>query len=258
MATGTSIAKLFEDDGDRREPVEFAVQPNSRPATPTLEFAREWQLAYGWFNERCFDGALPDCLITPTRRANAFGFFCAGIFENADGEIAHQIAMNPTYFSQRPDLITWSTLAHEMTHLWREVFGPLNRKGGKGAGGYHDKIWADKMEVIGLLPTDNGMPDGNRTGFRVSHLVIEGGRFDIAAREFLISGERVNWRDRVRPRSDGGGGIPPTTVPPGASSSSPKNTRSRFVCGCCGLKAWARASARLSCRDCGDAQMASS
>ena len=126
-----------------------------------------------------------------------------------------------------------------------EDFGPPNRKGGKGRGGYHDAVWADRMESIGLMPSTSGEPGGRRTGFRVTHYVIENGPFDRSCAELLGAGHTVNWRDNSMAREPS-----PVVRAPAAAPLVPKNTRTRFVCAFCDLKAWSRASANLSCADC--------
>jgi hypothetical protein len=229
----------------RDQPAEFAAQPNSQVRMPTAEAYAFWQGAFSLFNEELFGGALANSLITLSTNRRALGYFCPRAFEDRDGAKAHQIALNPTWFTASGDLGSLSTFAHEMAHQWREDLGPLNRKGGKGAGGYHDRIWADKMQAIGLMPSDTGTPGGKRTGFRVSHYVIEHGAFDRTCTELLGNGIKVNWRDNRALRPDAL--VLRAAVSPAAIS---KNTRTRFVCGCCDLKAWSRASAKISCTDC--------
>ncbi|MVA97998.1 sprT domain-containing protein [Nitratireductor sp. CAU 1489] len=237
--------------GDGTTPHAFSVQPNSRRLSPTFEVSAEWQARYSYFNARLFGGILPDCIITFTKHPLAQGYFCAEAFRDRDGLIAHEIAMNPAWFALG-DMESFATLVHEMCHLWRHVFGPRNRKGGYGAPGYHDRPWADKMEAIGLMPSDTGKPGGKRTGFHMRDYPIEGGAFDLACRELLIGGDSVNWRDArefewvADPFAGTGTPAGENPMPPRRS----KSTRTRFECAGCGLKAWAKPSARLSCRNC--------
>lgn len=216
---------------------------------PTLEVYGEGQLVYDYLNKRLFGGQLPNCIITLTRRSRMLGYFSGDIFENQLGELTHEISLNPAYFRERGDADTLSTLAHEMCHLWRHVLGPPNRCGGKGAAGYHDLVWAGKMEEIGLLPTDTGRPGGKKTGYRVTHLIVESGPFDLASRDLLISGFAFNWRDRppVRNKPSGGSNGDDATV---TTVSSKKKDRLKFTCTRCELNAWAKPAARLICGKC--------
>lgn len=234
-----------------RDNAEFAVQTNSRAVSPTLQVSTEWQSRYSFFNERLFDSALPDCVITFTKHPLAQGYFCAEAFRDRRGFIAHEIAMNPAYFALG-DQESFATLVHEMCHLWRHLFGQRNRKGGMGAPGYHDAVWADRMEAIGLIPSDTGKPGGNRTGFHMRDYAIEGGPFDLACRELLIGGDGVNWRDAnvslwtAAPFDEAG----PIRPQGGGRGRGKKPTRTRFECPGCKLTAQSRRSARIACIDC--------
>ena len=241
----SAIQRLFSDEVPRSPLAEFVAHTNSHNSMPTAEAYGFWQGAFGFFNERLFQSGLANCVITLTRHPRALGFFCARAFDDGRGRTAHEISLNPAWFTARGDLGSLSTLAHEMIHLWREDFGPLNRKGGKGAGGYHDKVWADKMEAIGLMPSHNGEPGGARTGFRVSHYVIEGGPFDRACRDRLGAGHSMNWRD------DRFGFSPsPVTRSPAVAPAKSPNARTRFICPGCDLRLWTRATGDLSCNPC--------
>ena len=222
-------------------------QPERR-LPPTLEAGAESQYAYSYFNDALFRGELPDCQITYTRQANVLGHFYPDRYERSDGSICHEIAQNPHYLALRDDRESLSTLVHEMAHLWRHVFGPLNKRGGRGANGYHDLVWVGEMERIGLMPSDTGLPGGKKTGNRMSHYIIPGGPFDRACRELLGSGFRINWHDRIdltgshpRGRDDGDEGSQPELI---------KKDRIKITCPACGLNAWAKPSARLICGAC--------
>ncbi|MCB1471026.1 MAG: SprT-like domain-containing protein [Rhizobiaceae bacterium] len=233
--------------------LEIVAHSNSQQESPTLQVSAEWQHYYSYFDKVLFDKSLPDCVITFTKLPGTYGYFRADSFRDRKGNFAHEIAMNPVYFA-KGDMESFATLVHEMCHLWRHLYGPRNRKGGSGAPGYHDKPWADKMEAIGLMPSHNGKPGGKRTGFYMLDYPIEGGRFDLACRELLISGHTVNWRDgrELVWFADPFGNAQDDASEAFRPSPSPvrKNTRTRFVCPQCDLRAWSRASAKLSCNDC--------
>ncbi len=120
-----------------------------------------------------------------------------------------------------------------------------NRKSGAAARGYHDRAWGQQMIAVGLMPSHTGRPGGRRTGYRMSHYVIERGPFDLACRELLIAGERINWRDAQARFS-----LSPGLSGASAEPAPARNTRTRFICPLCDVKAWSRASTRLACSDC--------
>jgi hypothetical protein len=243
MRPKTSDTTSFEDHS--RYSAEFVAHANSKGPVPTTEAYRFWQDSFDLFNDRLFGRRrLPNTIITLTRHPRALGYFCAGSFENADGAIAHEISMNPSWFAARGDAATLSTLVHEMCHLCRHVHGGPNRKRGKGARGYHDAPWADIMESVGLMPSDTGEPGGRRTGFQMTHYIIEGGPFDRACRELLGNGYSIDWRDAlIKPP-------PVPTVVAVAAAPAPSGGRTRFKCPKCQVFVEARKSARLACLDC--------
>jgi hypothetical protein len=86
--------------------------------------------------------------------------------------------------------------------------------------GYHNKEWADKMRLIGLIPTD--------TGQEVTHLVEEGRRFDKACAAFLAEHPTILYHDRA-----GDGEAAKTRRKKAAS-------KTKYTCPGCELNAWAK------------------
>jgi hypothetical protein len=190
--------------------------------------------AYDFFNDRLFDGALPRCLITMQRHKGAYGYFAAERFGSRNGDIiTDEIALNPMYFAERDAKSILSTLAHEQAHLWQQHFGKPSRNG------YHNREWGAKMKEIGLYPSDTGAPAGKETGQRVSHYVIEGGAFDRAFADLERQGIGELFADRWAEDEK--------TAKTRAKKAASKTS---FECPGCGLKAWAKADARLMCGDC--------
>jgi predicted SprT family Zn-dependent metalloprotease len=91
-------------------------------------------------------------LITIQRHKGSKGYFSPNKFAHRRRT---EIALNPVTFRERTDREIASTLAHEMVHLWQEQFGKPSRNG------YHNKQFANKMEEIGLKPSDTGKPGEN-------------------------------------------------------------------------------------------------
>ncbi len=216
----------------------------SNSVGPTEEAYSDLIFAYAFFNDQLFEGKLSAPLITLARKPRMLGAFAPKRFQNRDGDIAHEIILNPHYLSQREDFDTLSTLAHEMAHQWREDFGPT--PSGKRRGGYHDAEWADCMERIGLMPSHTGKPGGKRTGPRVSHYVINGGPFEFAARKLLSKGFVIRWADRLIMKTDPAASADDDGSP---ETKKPKD-RVKFTCVTCGLNAWAKPSAALKCSPC--------
>ncbi|MCD2846534.1 SprT-like domain-containing protein [Pseudomonas aeruginosa] len=160
---------------------------------PTPEAYAELQAAFDHFNQHLFGGKLPDCLITLQRERRTYGYFSRARFVRLSGEQVDEIAMNPGYFGIRSIRETLSTLAHEMVHMWQFHHGTPGRRG------YHNLEWADRMEALGLMPSDTGQPGGRRVGERMTHYIIAGGRFDVCCAELLTREFTLSWFDRFPP-----------------------------------------------------------
>jgi hypothetical protein len=197
--------------------------------TPTQETYTELQEAYDFFNVRLFAGQLPPCLLTLQRQNRTYGYFSGNRWQNQGGAVSDEIAMNPAHFASRSVRDVLATLAHEMAHLWQHHCGTPSRSG------YHNRQWAEKMDALGLCPSDTGQPGGARTGQRVSHYVIEGGPFSLACTELLAGGFALSWHDRARDDPRG---------------KTLTNTRTKYSCPGCGLNAWAKPDIVLVCGAC--------
>jgi predicted SprT family Zn-dependent metalloprotease len=200
-------------------------------STPTEQAYTELQQAYDVFNARLFGGSLPPCLITMQRKNRTYGYFSGERWKNVAGAVTDEIAMNPTHFATRSAAEVLSTLAHEMVHLWQHHCGKPPRRA------YHDRQWADKMDAIGLAPSDTAAPGGKRTGQHMSHYIREGGPFQRACAELLAQGFAISWRDRA---GEGEGG----------KKKTKSGTRAKYTCPGCGLNAWAKPDVALLCGAC--------
>lgn len=102
--------------------------------------------------------------------------------------------------------------------------------------GYHNKEWATKMESIGLKPSDTGQPGGKRTGQKVSHYIIEGGKFETSVESLLGNGFKLNWQGNIDSDDNG--------------SKCKNKSKTKFSCSKCRQNAWAKSKAVLVCGIC--------
>lgn len=143
---------------------------------------------------------------------------------------ADEIALNPEHFGTRSIEDVLSTLVHEMVHLWQHHFGKPGRRR------YHNKQWAEKMEAVGLGPSDTGKPGGNRTGESMTHFIIKDGAYAQVAAKLLTGGFEFSWVDRA-------GGT-------GRRKTKKKVFRVKYSCPKCGVNAWAKPEVKLVCGVC--------
>jgi SprT-like family len=184
--------------------------------------------AYDWFNEHLWEGKLPPCAITLQRHRTAYGYFHARKFASRDSGVADEIALNPDTFVARSVQEIFSTLVHEMVHLWQEHFGKPSRVS------YHNAEWAREMVRIGLVPSDTGKPGGKQTGQKVSHYIERGGLFERTCVELLVQGYELVWYSQ----------------PDKPESTTKRSSKTKFTCPSCGQNAWAKPDANLLCGLC--------
>jgi len=190
---------------------------------------RAFQEAYDFFNSELFGSSLPPVLVTLQRHANAQGYFSPERFTGrVEPGAAHELAMNPDSFTGRTDVLIFSTLVHEMVHVWQETHGTPPRRC------YHDREWAAKMKDIGLQPSDTGESGGKETGQSVTHYILPGGTYVRAYAKLKATGFQLHWE----------------SAPKGEQAAAKKASKTKFTCLECGQNAWAKADALLICGEC--------
>lgn len=131
---------------------------------------------YDFYNKELFNGELPYVVITLEKREGVRGYFSPSTFTDSKKNIG-QLCINPKYFISGNEMRVFSTIVHEMCHIYMKI------KGENVVKGYHSIAWAKKMESIGLQPTSNGKKDGRKTGLSMTHLIIKGGLFENKTKE---------------------------------------------------------------------------
>lgn len=201
------------------------------PPPPTLEQFAAYQKAWTYFNDTLFGGQLQPCLLNFSRHRGSRGFFTANRWRKGE-EMIHEISLNPDLLRRPPDQ-SLSTLVHEMAHQWEQDFGTPPRKC------YHTQAWADKMQEIGLIPSDTGEPGGKRTGQSVSHYIDQDGRFMAAFKQMP--------QDCLLPWASG------TDMDPTPKPKAPRKVR--LTCPECEMHVWIEADDvghQIGCEECGE------
>jgi len=198
-----------------------------------------------YYNNNLFNGQLPFCLVNLSRHRGAAGFFIQGNWKSTNGDIKHEISINPDTLG-KGDEYWHSTLVHEMAHLWQCEFGNPSRYT------YHNKEWAAKMIEIGLMPTDTGLPGGKTTGQRISDYVIKDGLFSKA----FSSITQMQLLNLLLPYTNSGGYFEDNqateenddnTVKEEKESKSGKKIK--YSCEC-GTNVWGKSGLSLHCNNC--------
>jgi len=192
---------------------------------------------FDYYNGALFNNELPACLVNLSRHKGAHGFFAPERWQDRKRKIVHEISLNPDTMS-RTDREWHSTFVHEMVHLWEKVNGTQSRQC------YHNRIWAEKMEAIGLMPSNTGKPGGKKTGQLITHYIIKGGAFDAAFK-------------KIRQQSLANLKLPYTPNPSlfgrarnkGAYPTSLSGVKVKYTCAC-NNRVWGKSGLRIRCIDC--------
>lgn len=207
--------------------------------------------AYDFFNRILFAGQLPEVLITLNRKRGMAGYYWQEKFHSRieKGMKLDEIALNPDTFCYSDDSIILSTLVHEMVHVWQAHFGNKSRNG------YHNQEWADKMESIGLMPSNTGAPGGKRTGQKMADYVIQGGAFDKFVQVFLSNGARLNWQSYdletlLRNLGNDKDKDPEKEKEVEDVKRKVKKNKVKYTCPSCKTNIWGKPELNVVCGDC--------
>lgn len=199
----------------------------------TKEVSDTFITAYNHFNTALFNGQLVPCIIHMHRKSKCYGYFAGARFGNKDASVmVDEIALNPSTFATRSIEEILSTLVHEMVHLWQHHHGVKKSKSA-----YHNTEWADKMESIGLMPSDTAKPDGKRTGQKVSHYIMQGHAYALSVAVLLDTGFTLPYIELWDTAKK--------------NSKAKADSKTKYSCPSCGLNAWAKLGVSLLCVDCG-------
>lgn len=188
--------------------------------------------AFDYFNLKLFDNKLPNVVVILQRKPHSFGYFGFEHYKTREGnDRASVIALNPDTFNGRTDKDILSTFVHEMVHL--QQFALYDHP----KAGYHDKVWANLMEDIGLMPSSTGEEGGKRTGQKVSHYIIEGDKFDTFCDAFLIE-HSILWEAIIADEKE--------------KKDKKKSSRKKYTCPVCLTNIWAKSDVSVLCGECNE------
>lgn len=182
------------------------------------------QEAFNALNSELFGGILPHCIITIGKcNKRVHGFHHAEQWGEGGESLISEICLNPIFFKKREDIKIFSTLLHEMVHLWQYNEGKSSRND------YHNTEFARKMIEVGLQPSNTGKPGGAMTGQQMTHYIIEEGVFETLFKKLKIKidiGKKQNL------------------------SIKRISSKVKFQCPQCNQAAWGKPSLKLYCGDC--------
>lgn len=217
---------------------------------PTTKFYSLFQHIFDFYNATLFNGQLNDCIIVISRKNNVFGHYAPKRWFSTQDHETDELAINPSMICKHPLKELCQTIVHEMCHGWQFNFGKPSRRT------YHNKEWADKMESVGLMPSNTGLPGGKRVGQKMADYSIEDGPFDRSTKE-LFNGnvfeglfleiypdmvEEINLDEDLFDQ------IKDMTLSYEGPGKPKKNSTIKYSCGCSNV--WGKAGLEISCLKC--------
>jgi predicted SprT family Zn-dependent metalloprotease len=232
----------------------------AKDVNPCGELYSQLQRAAKVFNAELFDGELPNFIFTLQRGKNSAGYFSPDQWSGTHGELASEIAINPSYLANHSLLVLFQTIVHELCHLWQHQYGRS-----KPRMGYHNQEWAEKMEQIGLMPSSTGEAGGRRVGQKMADYPSVNGRFMNVSRMLAGSGFGLDWVDRdfninqVSCRSIPTAMLDNLNAPllhsfpelaPLVKSSREQKKKIKYCCPKCTTKVWGKPELFVMCASC--------
>lgn len=211
--------------------------------SPTNAQSAAYCAMWSYFNAVLFGGALDHVILNFSRLARSLGFFAPERWHDGADNVTHEISLNPAHLRRDNQKDAASTLVHEMAHAWRHG-QPKPPKHG-----YHDRVWADKMEELGLMPSDTGAPGGARLGYKMSHYIVAGGAFERAF-DAMPEACRLPWMCGIDDEARGG---KKSKKEAKKEQEAARKVKVKYSCPGCALNVWGRAGLRLCCEDCDQA-----
>lgn len=183
--------------------------------SPTLQLWEHYQTAFDYFNQALFGNTLPSCILNFSARGKSFGYFTKDRWRKGEETSTHEISLNPDLLQKPVDQVM-ATLVRLMVSLWQHT----DPQGNPSRPGYYNQQWAEKMEAIGLMPSDTGEAGGVKVGEKIRHYVMDGGRFAEALKE--MPKDYFPWRGES------------------VATTKKRPTRIKYVCPVCGDSVLAR------------------
>lgn len=201
--------------------------------------------AYKFFNKTLFKNDLPQVMLLLHRKGKRnLGYHHPNRFASREelekrmskkikaDEIHYidELSLNPDNFIGCTDTSILSVLVHEMAHVWRHHCYKVKEA---PRSGYHDKVWGQKMEEIGLMPSNTGDEGGKKTGQQMHHYIIKGGKFETQSLIFLKNKS-----------------IKLTSFPLSKAASTQNKNKVKYSCPSCEANIWGKPGLKVQCIEC--------
>ena len=175
--------------------------------TPTQDLWGHFQITFDYLNDSLFSGELPHCMLNFATHRGSKGFFTKGRWiklthdhdRRENIQTAHEISLNPLLLNEpKKEALSW--LVKQMVALWQLECGKYYPQ----QQGYYNREFTEKMEALGLPCSNDGTPEGKKTGFKMLHWIAPEGQYETAVA--IMPDEYFPWKGDRKPKS------PPRTI----------------------------------------------
>lgn len=206
--------------------------------TKTSRLAGQLEKLFRMLNEDMFNGQLDMPIITIQSTPRAYGHYSVHPIWTVNGEqLKHEINIGAGTLDRDIEY-TVATLLHEMCHMYNDTI--LNRQDTSRGGTYHNRLFKETAESVGLIVTKTEKYGWAHTA--PSDTLIEW------ILDHDIEEIRINRTEPTGIRVVGGntaasGGLKPT-------GSNPNSHSRKYLCPCCGNSVRATKQVNVICGDC--------
>ena len=207
----------------------------------TSRLAGQLEKLFRMLNEDFFDGQLETPIITIQSSIRSYGHYSVSPIWTVNGEeLKHEINIAAGTLNREIEY-TVATLLHEMCHMYNDTV--LNRQDASRGGTYHNRLFKETAESVGLIVTKSEKygwahtaPSDSLLEWIIDHLES-------------INEIKINRAEPTGIRITGGnntGNSTGLTI----TGSNPNSHSRKYICPCCRNSVRATKAVNIICADC--------
>ncbi|MFN8250262.1 MAG: SprT-like domain-containing protein [Ferruginibacter sp.] len=236
-----SLQQQPGESPDNSSNVPYGTQPIVRIVgkytEPTLRLFGSLYKCAEFFQQRLFARPLSPYFLS-LNKTQAKGYNRPNSWQEGSIATLPEININPDLLLLSAEELM-GTLLHEICHHYHAQYGS------PGKNGYHNKEFSNIMSSIGLQCSETGRPGGKDTGYKMTHYIIHGGKFDRVFKELpqLLLTE-------FKPVADSASKIVDPKKLTKQKLRAEQKRKTKYTCLGCSLCMWGKPSAYVICGNC--------
>ncbi|WP_396146069.1 SprT-like domain-containing protein [Flavobacterium sp.] len=209
---------------------------------PTLLQFNAIQSAFDFYNLQLFYPVFgkklsPVMFSLNDSRRKSLGYYAFDKYVDQYQNVFSLINLTPEFLSNDVYSVM-SVLVHEMAHHYQYTLG---KKKGR-ISSYHDKEFAQIMEELGLICSSTSRPGGYKTGIKMGHYIVKGGKFETLT-QFIPN-------DILTPFKINKNGARRLNRILREEKYAEQKVKVKYSCPNCDTKVWGKPNLNISCTPC--------